>query len=396
MEDTDNILHIITDTNTGGAELVLHQFLKEISSDNVSVLSMMTPGPLGPMIEELGIDVGTLGMGAGRRPSIHNLLELRRIAKERAPSLVQGWMYHGNIAASAAACARRRSMSVIWGVHHTITRLENEKPMTRAIIRLSARLSRFADAIIYCSRQSASDHERLGFAPDKTVIIPNGIDCERFKPDPEAGARLRRELGLPESRRIIGFVARFHPMKDHRNLIEAARRLLDRSADTPKAENIHVALIGTGSEEQEADLRACIAEAGLQDRVTLMGLRHDIPALVPGFDIFCLPSAWGEAFPLVVCEAMASGVPCVVTDVGDAAWIVGDTGLVVPKRESEALAKALRTLLELDADAMKARGEAAQRRISSEFPLSKMAASYQDLACSVLAKRANVLAQASS
>ena len=378
LEKRRQTLHVITGTNTGGAEYVLHQLLKSAYVDDVEVLSMMTPGPLARMLDELGVKVRTLGMAAGGRPSIGNMLTLRQITRALDPSLIQGWMYHGNLAALAATRPSRRPKPVIWGIHHTLTRLANEKPMTRAVIRLSARLSRRTNAIVYCSKQSARDHERLGFASDKTVIIPNGVDCGRFKPDDEASGRLRQELGIPDDRRIIGFVARFHPMKDHRNLIRAAKRLLDHSSP------IHLVLVGAGNETQETELKAFVDECGIRDRVTFMGLREDLPSINPGFDIFCLPSAWGEAFPLVVCEAMASGVPCVVTDVGDAAWIVGDTGLVVPTRDSEALAKALQALLDLDGQALSQRGKLARRRIVDEFPLAKMAAAYQDLSSKVL------------
>jgi len=381
MENGLRVLHVITGTNTGGAEFVLHQFLRSNGIEGAGVLSMMTPGILGGMIEDLGVEVRTLGMAAGGKPSIGNLLNLRRVARTLDPSLVQGWMYHGNLAALAAARMRRGSTPVIWGIHHTLARIKNEKPMTRAVIRLSARLSGKADAIIYCSKQSALDHESFGFAPEKTVIIPNGVDGQRFKPDPQAGARLRAECGIPEGRRLIGFVARFHPMKDHQNLIRAAKHLIDWGS------NIHVALVGSGNEAQEAGLRACVAACGIGDRVSFLGLREDLPRVTPGFDIFCLPSAWGEAFPLVICEAMASGVPCVVTDIGDAAWIVGDTGLVVPMRDAKALAGALQILVDLDDDALKARGGAARARIMDMFPLTKMAKAYREVADGLLTPR---------
>ncbi len=381
MNENGKILHVITSTGTGGAQTVLHQLLKNNRSDTASVLSMATTDYYGPMIEELGFEVRTLGMGLGHRPSINNLIKLHRTTKEIAPSIIQGWMYHGNIAASLAGRSQWPAKPVIWGIHHTITKLENEKRMTRVIIKLSARLSRFTDAIIYCSKQSAKDHERLGFDPEKTTIIPNGIDCEQFKPDRDAETALRKQLAIPETRRIIGFVARFHPMKDHRNLIAAAKRLLDHSED------IHVVFIGAGTELQDAELKAYVADCGIADHVTFMGLRKDTASILPGLDVFCLPSAWGEAFPLVVCEAMACGVPCVVTDVGDSAWIVGDTGQVVPRQDSEALANALRGMLDIGDEAMRALGEEARRRITNEFPLSRMAASYRTLADSVLSAR---------
>ena len=386
MNHDSETLHLITDVSTGGAQIVLHQLLKATRSSNACVLSMAVPGSMAPMFEQLGVSIRFLDIEVGRPPAIADILKLRRMTKDINPSLVQGWMYHGNIAAFVAARARRRRIPLIWGVHHTITKLQNEKLMTRAVIRLSAKLSRFTDGIIYCSKQSAHDHELLGFDSEKSIVIPNGIDCSLFRPDPDAGPRLRQELGITDDRKIIGFVARFHPMKDHRNLIKAARQLHDRSCD------VQVVFIGTGNESQKNDLRTYIAECGLEDRVTFMGLRQDVQMIMPGFDVFCLPSAWGEAFPLVVCEAMACGVPCVVTDVGDAAWIVGDTGLVAPRQDSNALANALQAMCDLGDDALKQRGATARQRISEEFPLSKMVASYQDFAESIQSKHKNIAA----
>ncbi len=378
MSDSSKIVHVITGTHTGGAEMVLYQLMKSIDPDGVDVLSMMAPGPIGTLIEQLGIDVHTLSMNEGRRPTFANVLALRRTVRDLNPLVTQGWMYHGNLAALLGARSQRRSSAVIWGIHHTITKIENEKRMTRAIVKMSAKLSRLPRAIVYCSRQSAKDHEALGFAPDKTVIIPNGVDCELFKPDQDARSRLRKQLDIPEKRRIVGFVARVHPMKDHRNLVRAMKLLVEEERD------VHLVFIGSGGEEEDKSLQKFIVESGISEHISFMGLRDDVPDLIGGFDIFCLPSAWGEAFPMVVCEAMASGVPCVVTDVGDASWIVGETGIVVKPRDSVALSSALGSLLALSEVELKGRGLDARSRIMREFPLSKMVASYEGLKDEIL------------
>ena len=368
------LLHVTTGTDIGGAEMVLYQLLKNIDTDGVHVLSMMEPGPIARWIEALDIEMRTLGMRAGERPSVSIMAKLRRVAQDLEPEVTQGWMYHGSLAALFATRCQRRRGPLIWSIHHGLNGLENEKPTTRAVIRLLAQLSGRPSAVVYCATASARDHERIGFVADKTVIIPNGVDCDLFSPDPTAGARLRQHNGIPAKRKIIGFVGRVHPMKDHRNLVQAIRVLAQRGCD------VHLMLVGSGDRQGDNMLRRLIDEHGLGDRVTSMGQRHDVPAIVSGFDIFCLPSAWGEAFPMVVCEAMASGVPCVVTDVGDAALIIGDTGHVVPTQDSKALADALERMIGDDDVSLSARGQAARQRIATEFPLAKMVAAYQDLA----------------
>ncbi len=367
------LLHVTTGTDIGGAEMVLFQLLKSVDTTGMHVLSMMEPGPIAQRIGALGVEMRTLGMHAGERPSVSIMAKLRRMAQDLEPEITQGWMYHGSLAALFATRCQRRRGPLIWSIHHGLNGLDNEKPTTRAVIRLLAQLSGQPSAVVYCATASARDHERIGFVADKTVVIPNGVDCSLFSPDPSAGARLRQHNGIPAERKIIGFVGRVHPMKDHRNLIQAVRILIERGGD------VHLVLVGSGDDQTDKMVSRMIDENGIGDRATSMGQRHDVPAIVSGFDVFCLPSAWGEAFPMVICEAMASAVPCVVTDVGDAALIVGETGRVVPTQDSKALADALEQIIGDGRGSLSARGQAARHRIATEFPLAKMVAAYQDL-----------------
>jgi glycosyltransferase involved in cell wall biosynthesis len=192
-----------------------------------------------------------------------------------------------------------------------------------------------------------------------------------LRPRPEAKGRLCAELGLPTSTTLIGLLARHHPMKDHANLIRAGARCA--------AADLHLVLAGRGVDGDNEGLRATIAEAGMGGRVSLLGERHDVPELVAGLDVVAVSSAWGEAFPLVLGEAMASGVPCVATDIGDSAWIIADTGVVVPPRDPEALAGGLQHLVELGPEGRRRLGAAARARILDNFSLPEVVRQYETL-----------------
>ena len=291
------------------------------------VLSLLAPGAVGERIAALGVPLLSLDM-RHERPLSPAMLRLIPIARSLEPSLLQGWMYHGNIAASACALLSGRRLPVIWNVRHSLHDLGCENRLSRGFIRLGAALSASTRAIIYNSRLSASQHEALGYEPERTVVIPNGFDCRLFRPRPEMAQPLRHATGIDADRVVIGMVARYHPQKDPFTLIKATALLARRGID------VHVVIIGTDFDAGNVPVVRAIAEAGLAGRISLLGERHDIPDLVAGLDIAVLSSAWGEGFPNVLGEAMACGVPCVTTDIGDSAWIVGRTGIVVPPRSS--------------------------------------------------------------
>jgi glycosyltransferase involved in cell wall biosynthesis len=218
---TIKVLHAITTLEIGGAECMLLRLLEAGARDKFepSVLSLMDPdeaqvATVTAQIAALGVTIATLGMPQGGHPSPGNLWRLCRLVRAAPPDLLQGWMYHGSLAATIGSWALRQRPPVLWNIRHSVHDLALEKPLTRLIIQLSARLSRLPQAIIYNSRVSAAQHARLGFDASRAVVIPNGFDGERFRPRPEATGRLRAELGIDPARAVIGLVARDHPMKD--------------------------------------------------------------------------------------------------------------------------------------------------------------------------------------
>jgi glycosyltransferase involved in cell wall biosynthesis len=377
---TIRILHAITSLESGGAQTMLLRLLEETPRAKFDpvVLSLMDPdearvGTVAPQVAALRIAIATLGMPR-RSPALAGIWRLCRTVRAVAPDLLHGWMYHGNLAATIGSRSLPYRLPMIWNVRHSVHDLALEKRLTRWIIRLSARLSHLPRAIIYNSRISAAQHQALGFDPRRTVVIPNGFDTVRFRPQPDGKARLCRELGIDPADTVIGMIARNHPMRDPRNLVRAVA-LMRARADAA----VHLVIVGDGLDETHPELGALVREFGLGSRVTLLGERNDVPALVAGFDIAALPSAWGEGFPNTLGEAMASGVPCIATDVGDCTWVLGPHGIIVPPRQSEALAEGLERLIALGADARRQLGLAGRARIIQHFSIQEIARRYEAL-----------------
>jgi len=351
-------------------------------------------------LREQGIPVHCLGMRAGKLPGPAMFMKLRRLVRMIRPDLIQGWMYHGNLAAQFARCCLSWRTPVIWTIHHSIGSLTAEKPMTKFMIWLGAKLSGLPDKIVYASQVSAEQHRALGYRADKGIVIPYGVDPGFFLPSAEAGITVRAALGLSPDDLVIGSLARYHPMKDHENFLRAAALLLGRYAEGQDSgmsemrfENVagvraesngprprlRFLLAGTGVDTGNVVLESLIQELGLADRVLLLGERGDVPPLLAALDIFTVSSSRGEALPIALLEAMSCGLPCVTTDVGDAALLVGDSGRVVGVSDPEELAAAWAELIAGGEEKRKWLGEAARARILAHYTLSANASAYDEL-----------------
>jgi glycosyltransferase involved in cell wall biosynthesis len=290
------------------------------------------------------------------------------LVRDAAPDLIQGWMYHGNLAASAAAAWNGRPIPVLWNIRQTLPTLRNETPLTALAILAGAPLSTTAQAIVYNSQRAADDHERLHYAKARRVIIANGFDLSLLYADASAHGRLSRALGLPADAPIVGRVGNFHLHKDFPTLIAAFARI---AAAEPRA---HLVLVGRGVDASNEEL-AALLRALPPRRVHLLGERRDVAAIMPGFDVL-VSSSSAEAFPNVIGEAMACGVPTVTTDAGDCREILGDPARVVPLHDVLALAAKVLDVLALDADARAALGQRDRTRVSERYSLAAVAAEY--------------------
>ncbi|MXU65207.1 glycosyltransferase [Oceanomicrobium pacificus] len=376
------LLHVITGTNVGGAEIMLARYLSALGDGRAAhrVIGLLPDGPVAGQIRGAGVELSSVGMGQGR-PNPAALLRLRRMIDDAAPDVIHGWMYHGNLAARLATMGRRKRPALVWGMHHSLQDLANEKASTRAVVRLSARLSGQVDAITYCSAVSQAQHEAVGFLPDRAHLVPNAIDTNAFRPDPEAKARLAGIGGFPAERVVIGNVARAHPMKDHGRMMEAVADLAAIGHD------VQAVIVGAGHKDGAA--REVARRRGAEDRLTCLEARDDIARLVPGFDIYLSASGWGEAFPLSVGEAMAAGVPVVSTDVGDCRLLVGPGGQIVPSGNTVVQVAALVDMIAAGDDRRRAIGAAGRAHVAQNFGLSRYLDSHQNIYKDALSRRSS-------
>lgn len=372
------ILHVSTGLNPGGAELMLHRLLEH--SDRAtfahSVVTLIHEGEVGRRLQSIDVPVNALGMKRSR-PSIRGLLGMIHLVREYDPDLIQGWMYHGSLFALWGAWFHKRRVPVLWNIRGDHTNLRAERPLTSATIRLCARLSRFPQGIINNSFTSMRGHKVLGFRPARSVVIPNGFDTDKFAPDEMARQKIRGELGLPPATILLGHVGRYYPVKDHETLLQAAAIVL---REYP---SVHFALIGEDVTWENDTLAGTISRLGISKSVHLLGVRTDISEVNAGFDV-AISSSRSEGFCNAIAEAMSCGAPCVVTDVGDSAWIVGDTGRVVPSANPAKLAQALSELVTMGQENRRQLGLSARFRVLENFSLANAVNRYEELYKSML------------
>jgi len=367
------VMHIITGLGAGGAEGVLYRLLAHQDREAWPsiVVSLTGGGVIADRIHALGVEVFSLEMSPGR-VSLLAFFRLIHLIRSRKPDVVQTWMYHANLMGGLAA--RLAGIKhVIWGLRHTRLDPARDKRSTILVANLAGRLSTWIPVHIVCCSQSTYDsHLSYGYATDRMTVIPNGYDLERFKPDPDAAASLRVELGVDAETALIGMAARIHPLKDHPGFIQAARRLVDAGVDA------RFLLCGFGVTRENEALMGWIDSEGLLNHVYVLGVRKDMPCIYAGLDVATLAS-YGEGFPNVVAESMACGTLTVATDVGDVAEIIGDAGWVVPPGDPEALAEAWLAALALIPKARELLGMQARARIWSNFSIASMVSKYEVL-----------------
>jgi glycosyltransferase involved in cell wall biosynthesis len=373
--DRPVVCHVITTLEIGGAQMMLHKLLATAGSQRFThtVISLGVEEPMAERIRSLGVPVECIGFRRSGLNALAGLWSLRSMLNRLRPAVVQTWMHHadlfGGMAARSAGIER-----VVWGIRHSDLDPAVTKRRTLIIAKLCAAVSkRIPTSILCCSEASRRSHRRIGYAEDRMVVIPNGYDLRLFTPRPEARAGVLSEFDLPEDAHLIGLFARFHGMKGHRTFLRAAGLL---SRQVP---NAYFLLCGEGVDHSNPQLAAWMEQDGITSRCRLLGRRDDIPRLTAALDIATSSSESGEGFSNTIGEAMASAVVCVVTDVGDSARIVGDTGKVVPPGRPDLTCEAWRNLLEACPSFREALGSAARRRIEQNFSVHQVTARYEDL-----------------
>jgi glycosyltransferase involved in cell wall biosynthesis len=368
------VTHIIAGLAPDGAERMLHRLVSGMDPNRFEneVISLTDLGPMSAKMEAAGVRVRALGMKRGSANPYHLIRLAAWLRKLPPQQVIQTWMYHadliGGIAAKLAGCA-----GVVWNIRHSELHPGVDKRHTILTAKACAKLSHWLPRrIICCSDASRSFHAKLGYASDRMEVIPNGFDLELFKPDTELRAAVRRELGIDASTPLVGYVARKHPVKDHRTFFEAAGFL---HTQFPAVEFL---LCGEGLVPNDPELKEWAQAAGVQDVCHFLGRRDDVPRILNALDLAASTST-SEAFPNTLAEAMACAIPCAVTDVGDSCAIIGDTGSVTPVKDPGAMARSWADLLAMEPNARKHLGEAARRRIEQNYGLSGVIGRYEGL-----------------
>lgn len=360
------VLHLITTLQPGGAQTMLANLVSgtDPRSSIQHVVIGMLDGAVGDRIRRHGVPVHTLGMERGR-VNAHALVRFLRLLRREKPSIVQTWLYHADLLGLLAIPVLR--VPVVWNI-----RSAWHQGIKNAVPRLCARLSRLPAAIVVNSHAGQAVHRELGYRPRRWRLIGNGFDLDVFRPDDAARAALRAELGLTADTMLVGLIGRWDPHKDHATFLTAAARLPRQFS------GVHFILAGEGLTSDNAALRTLISDLQLTKCVHLLGPRDDIPSVTAALDVASCTSV-AEAFPNVVGEAMAAGVPCVATDVGDAATLVGDSALVVAARDPQALTAAWARLLSIDGEARRRLGMVARERIQANYSRHAVVQQYEKL-----------------
>jgi glycosyltransferase involved in cell wall biosynthesis len=374
-----SICHIITGLNRGGAERSLYTLLESGLQKHFRnrVVSLLDMGVYGTSFSDIDVPVSSIGMRRGRI-SLKNLMHLKRDLFLDPPDILQGWMYHGNLAAAFGSRVLATRPMLSWNIRCDVGSRTDVGTATSVCRYALKTTSATPDAIIYNSTNARWQHSVYGFADSKARVIPNGFDLEKWRPDEARRQATRMALNLPEKAQVIGYIGRNHPQKDLATLFCAISEI-QAAGLTP-----YVVLVG-------ANLEAALPSGSALQNLIFLGERSDLPQLLPAFDLLCLSSK-AEGFPNVLGEAMASGVPCITTDAGEAPHIVGDTGWIVPRQNPVELAAALRQALATEAQDLAKRGAAARHRIKAAFSIEATLRQYSELYQDLSARRMQCVA----
>lgn len=337
--------------------------------DRVAVLSLANWTPLCSGLAASGFRVECLGL-----PRPGALLRARgtawRLARIHEPDVVLGWMYHGCLAASW--CSARLGRPAVWSIHGSLDDWSLHSWRTRMVIRATRHYSGHPAAICYASIRARRQHEGGGFHAQRGLVIPTGVEPERFRCLPGRRERKRQVIGATEDTLVIGHVSRFHPVKDQWTLVAGAGEAARRGVP------LHLVLAGAGLDRSNAALVRRLHQAGLAQRSTLLGITDDVPGWLAAFDVFVLPSR-AESSPIALLEAMAAELPCIVTDVGDCREMLGEAGIVIPVARPEVLADAITGLWQAGPAVREARGRAGRARASERYSIQRAVAAYEGL-----------------
>ena len=354
------IVHVITNfAGVGGAEMMLARLIEQTESQyqHIVIALMKTSTVYQTTLQRCQAHYALGWNGINTLPVT---LKLRQLLKQWAPQAVQCWMYHANVLTSLSLLGLKQAPKVFWGIHHSLASTKEESLSTKTALILSRYLSSQPTGIVYCAHSSQIQHQTYGLNNPQGVVIPNGVFLQQFQPN--------LELHQPIT---IGFAGRYHTAKGYPYLFETMSLLKDHP--------IRFKIAGGGASLDQPEVKALFEQYQLESKkVQLLDQISDMPAFYQSIDAFLMTSIT-EGFPNVLVEAMASGLPCISTDVGDAKFIVDDFGWIVPPRDSKALAQAILNYVQLSSNEKINMKQLVRQRVESNFSIDHVSQQYMQM-----------------
>lgn len=352
------LVHVITDFSAmGGAEIALSNVIQKTHNEyDHIIISLVKISKI--YKNTLSFCKKYYALGWNGFNTLFIVRQLRYLIKTLSPKTVQCWMYHANVLTSLSVIGLKENPNVIWGIHHSLASPKDESLSTKVALTLSKILSKQPHAIIYCAHSSLQQHQAFGFNNPNSYMIANGVYLDKFQPT--------QKLHHPT---VIGFAGRYHPAKGYPYLFETMAKLKDQP--------VIFKIAGSGASFNNNEVKALFEQYQLDSqKVQLLAQVSDMPTFYQSIDVFLMTSIT-EGFPNVLVEAMASGLPCISTDVGDAKYIVQDLGAIVPPRNPQALADAILQYAQKSQAEKQALKQATRERVEQNFSIEKVSEQYK-------------------
>ena len=354
------MVHVITNfAGVGGAEMMLARLIQQTEHDyqHVIIALMKTSEVYQSTLERCQ---SHYALGWNGLNTLSTVSQLRALLKKLQPATVQCWMYHANALTSLSVIGLAKKPKVLWGIHHSLASPKEESISTKIALGLSKILSKQPDSIIYCAHSSMQQHQAFGFKNGNSQVIANGVFLDKFQPNPQLHEPI-----------VIGFAGRYHTAKGYPYLFETMGLLKDQ--------DIIFKIAGSGASLENPEVKALFDQYQLDSqKVHLLDQISDMPAFYQSIDAFLMTSIT-EGFPNVLVEAMASGLPCISTDVGDAQYIVQELGEIVPPRNSAVLVQAILNYVQQSNDQRLQLKQAVRERVEAHFSIEKVSQQYMQV-----------------
>ena len=365
------IVHIISGLKSGGAERSLFNICNSNISDYFiqSVICLGDKAIYGDKLEELGVEVYYLNFKNNNK--LFAFINFKNIIKKISPDIVQGWMTHGNFASVLAYFILSGRPSLFWNIRQTVYKLKHEYILTRFLFLINILLSRLPNGIISNANISIKQLIKFGYKNDSFILIPNGFDTNYWKPDHNLRQIERNKLKFNENDFVLGYVGRYHPMKNIKLLLEAFHKLSQQNS------KIKLVIVGQNLNNYNIKEKSSI-DMIPQNQISIIDNTEDVKKYYNIFDLLILCSAWGEGFPNVLGEAMSSELCCISTPVGDTPDILEDVGYLVPLDDVDFLIEKVKNCMD-NPEELNKLGRKARIKILNQYSMEKTINSYLNI-----------------